>query len=196
MSATSSRTFRGIEGTDELVGTTRRRPTVPRESALYALVATDGRAPGTIARLALGLVMFPHGAQKMLGWFGGPGLSGTVGVLTSKGGLPVVVAGALIFTEFVSSLLLITGTFTRVAAFGIMSIMIGAILTTHLPNGFFMNWTGTQAGEGFEYHLLAIGLALVTIVLGGGALSIDRSLTRRRPTRERRAGVVEPVTRD
>jgi putative oxidoreductase len=197
MSATSSRTFRGREGTDELVGTTRRRPTVPRESALYSLVATDGRAPGTIARLALGLVMFPHGAQKMLGWFGGYGLSATYGFFTSKAGLPGVVAGAVIFTEFVASLLLITGTFTRIAALGIMSIMIGAILTTHLPNGFFMNWMGTQAGEGFEYHLLAIGLAVVAIILGGGALSIDRVLTNRRTTvRVRRGAVVEPVTRD
>ena len=197
MSATSSRTFRGIEGTDELVGTTRRRPTVPRDSALYSLVATDGRAPGTIARLALGLVMFPHGAQKMLGWFAGYGLNATYGFLTSKAGLPGVVAGAVIFTEFVSSLLLITGTFTRIAAFGIMSIMIGAILTENVHNGFFMNWTGTQTGEGIEYHLLAIGLAIVAIILGGGALSIDRALTKRRPTgRVRRGAVVEPVTRD
>jgi len=195
MSATSSRTFRGTEGTDELVGTTRRRPTIRRESPLHSLVATDGRAPATIARLALGLVIFPHGAQKMLGWFGGPGLSATYASLSSKAGLPGVVAGAVIFTEFVASLLLITGTFTRIAAFGIMSIMIGAILTTHLPNGFFMNWAGKQAGEGFEYHLLAIGLALVAIILGGGALSIDRMLTKRRPT-TRRGEVVEPVTRD
>jgi putative oxidoreductase len=198
MSATSSRTFRETQRTDEISATTRGRPTVPRESALHALVATDSRAPGTIARLALGLVMFPHGAQKMLGWFGGPGLSGTFDALTSKGGLPGVVAGAVIFTEFVSALLLITGTFTRIAAFGIMTIMIGAILTTHLPNGFFMNWTGTQAGEGFEYHLLAIGMALVAIVLGGGALSVDRWMTTR-GTAERgrpRGVVVEPVTRD
>src|SRR5205085_218513 len=113
MSATTSRTYRGVEGTDELVGTTRGRPTVPRDSALYSLVATDGRAAGTIARLALGLVMFPHGAQKMLGWFGGYGLSATYGFLTSKAGLPGVVAGAVIFTEFVSSVLLIAGAFTR-----------------------------------------------------------------------------------
>lgn len=195
MSATSSRTFRGTGATDELVGTTRRRATVRRESALHSLVATDGRAAATIARLALGLVIFPHGAQKMLGWFGGYGLSATYASLTSKAGLPGVVAGAVIFTEFVASLLLITGTFTRIAAFGIMSVMIGAMLTAHLPNGFFMNWTGTQAGEGFEYHLLAIGLALVAIILGGGALSIDRVLTKRHPT-ERRGEVVEPVTLD
>jgi putative oxidoreductase len=186
-----------VEGTDELVGTTRGRPTIPRESALHALVATDGRAPGAIARLALGLVMFPHGAQKMLGWFGGYGLAGTYGFLTAKAGLPGVVAGAVIFVEFVSAVLLIAGLFTRLAAFGIMAIMIGAILTTHLPNGFFMNWTGQQAGEGFEYHLLAIGLALVAIILGGGGISIDRLLTTRRPTtRYRDRGVVEPATLD
>jgi len=197
MSATSSRTYRGLEGTDELVGTTRGRPVAPRESALHALVATDGRAAGTIARLALGLVMFPHGAQKMLGWFGGYGLTATFGFLTAKAGLPGPVAGAVIFVEFVSAVLLVAGLFTRLAAFGIMAIMIGAILTTHLPNGFFMNWAGNQAGEGFEYHLLAIGLALVAIVLGGGAGSIDRALTtRRQSARYRQGGVVEPVTRD
>lgn len=195
MSATTSRTLRETGGRDEIVGTTRGRPTAPRHTALHSLVATDGRAPGTIARLALGLVMFPHGAQKMLGWFGGYGIHGTYAFLTSKAGLPGVVAGAVIFTELVASLLLITGTFARIAAFAIMSIMIGAVLTTHLPNGFFMNWTGAQAGEGFEYHLLAIGLALITIIVGGGAISVDRVLTKRRAT-ERTGVVVEPVTRD
>ncbi|MDB4937683.1 MAG: hypothetical protein JWP87_4655 [Labilithrix sp.] len=194
MSATS-RTYRGTRDTDEIVAPGRRYGTTPRRSAFYSLVATDGRATGTIARLALGLVMFPHGAQKMLGWFGGYGFEGTFGFLTGKAGLPGVVAGLVIFTEFVGSLLLITGLFTRIAAFGIMSIMIGAILTTHLPNGFFMNWAGNQAGEGFEYHLLAIAVALVAIVAGGGAASIDRLLTKRsRPSVG--GGIVEPATLD
>ena len=197
----SSRTFRGSRDTDEIVAPTRRYGATPRTSALYSLIATDGRAAGAVARLTLGLIMFPHGAQKMLGWFGGYGFAGTFGFLTGKAGLPSVVAGAVIFTEFVASLLLITGTFTRIAAFGIMSIMIGAILTSHIPNGFFMNWTGTQAGEGFEYHLLAIGLAIIAIIVGGGAASVDRLVMKRRRSIEDRApggggGVVEPATLD
>jgi putative oxidoreductase len=194
MSATSPG-YRGTRDTDEIVAPGRRYGTTPRNSAFYSLVATDGRAAGTVARLALGLLMFPHGAQKMLGWFGGYGLEGTFAFLTTKAGLPGVVAGAVIFIEFVGSLLLIAGLFTRIAAFGIMAIMIGAILTTHFPNGFFMNWAGTKAGEGFEYHLLAIALALVAIIVGGGAASIDRFLTtRRRPPVSR--GIVEPATLD
>jgi putative oxidoreductase len=179
MSATS-RTFRGTSDTDDRVGTTRADATLPRYSALYQLVATDRRAVGTIARLALGIVMFPHGAQKMLGWFGGQGFAGTYSYFTTQAGLPGVIAGAEIIAEFVASLLLIFGAFTRVAAFAIMTIMIGAILLVHLPHGFFMNWTGQQAGEGFEYHLLAIGLALVGIIVGGGIVSVDRMLMKRR----------------
>jgi putative oxidoreductase len=191
----STRMFRGTRDPDEIIAPARRYGTTPRASALDSLIVTDGRAAGTVARLALGLVMFPHGAQKMLGWFGGYGFTGTFDFLTAKAGLPGVVAGAVIFTELVASLLLITGAFTRIAAFGIMAIMVGAILTTHIPNGFFMNWTGSQAGEGFEYHLLAIGLALVVMIVGGGAASVDRMLMkRRRPTVNR--GIVEPATLD
>jgi len=142
------------------------------------MLHTDNDYAALVIRLALGIVMFPHGAQKVLGWFGGYGFMGTMGFFTDTVGLPWIVALLVILAEFLGSIGLIVGALTRLAAFGIGSVMVGAILLVHLPNGFFMNWAGNQAGEGFEYHLLAIGLALALILKGGGAWSIDRIVTR------------------
>ena len=130
----------------------------------------------TGARLALAVVMFAHGAQKMLGWFGGNGFTGTMGFFTSKG-IPAPFAFLAIVAEFFGSMGLIVGLLGRVAAFGIFCNMVVAILTVHMSNGFFMNWFGKQAGEGFEYHILAIGLAVAVMIGGSGAASIDRALT-------------------
>jgi putative oxidoreductase len=132
-------------------------------SFLYKFVRTDASLAPLVARLTLGLVMFPHGAQKMLGLFGGGGWSKTIGFFTSSG-MPAPLAALVIITEFFCSIALIGGVVTRLAAVGILALMIGAIAMVHLKFGFFMNWMGTQAGEGFEYHLLAIGLALVLII--------------------------------
>jgi putative oxidoreductase len=131
----------------------------------------DWTAP--ISRVTLGVVMFPHGAQKALGWFGGYGFSGTMGFFTQTMGIPAPLAFLAIAAEFAGSLGLITGLFSRVAAFGIAMNMVVAILTVHSQFGFFMNWYGAQKGEGFEYHLLALGLALIVIIRGAGALSLD-----------------------
>jgi putative oxidoreductase len=147
--------------------------------ALKLLLQTNGGIPSLIARLTLGLVMFPHGAQKMLGWFGGHGFSGTMGFFTAMMHIPPLFALLAILAEFAGSLGLIVGLFGRVAAFGIACVMTVAILTVHLTNGFFMNWFGDQKGEGFEYHLLAIGLALVVIIAGSGAASLDGAIARR-----------------
>ena len=133
---------------------------------------TDGAAP-LLARITLGLVMFPHGAQKALGWFGGYGFTGTMGFFTGTLHIPALFAFLAILAEFAGSLALIAGLFSRVAALGIASVMTVAILTTHAANGFFMNWFGNQKGEGFEYHLLALGLALIVIICGGGKASLD-----------------------
>lgn len=141
------------------------------------LLATKNDLGIFVVRLMLGVVFFPHGAQKMLGWFGGYGFSGTMGFFTEKAGLPAALAFLVILGEFAGSLGLIVGFLSRIAAFGILCIMLGAIFTVHLPNGFFMNWYGTNAGEGFEYHLLAIGMALCILISGGGAYSLDRQLT-------------------
>lgn len=148
--------------------------------ALQLLVKTNNHnlAP-LIARLMLGLVMFPHGAQKMLGWFGGHGFSGTMNFFTGTMHIPAAFAFLAILAEFAGSLGLIVGLFSRVAAFGIASVMTVAILTVHAANGFFMNWSGNQPGEGFEYHLLAIGLALIVMIHGGGKASLDSVIQRK-----------------
>lgn len=143
------------------------------------ILKTEAMYSTTVLRLTLGIVMFPHGAQKMLGWFGGYGLSGTMGFFTGTMGIPAVFAFLAILAEFAGALGLLTGLLTRIAAFGIASVMVVAILTSHLDHGFFMNWMGNQKGEGFEYHLLALGLAIAIMIRGGGALSVDHKVTER-----------------
>ena len=125
------------------------------------------RGSHDILRLVLGVVFFAHGAQKMLGWFGGYGFHGTMGFFGHLG-MPASVAFLVICTEFFGGLGLIVGLLTRIAALGIGVEMIGAIFMVHLPNGFFMNWAGNQKGEGFEYHLLAIAIAATLLLRGSG----------------------------
>jgi putative oxidoreductase len=146
---------------------------------LQRILATDANVAPAIARVALGLVMFPHGAQKALGWFGGHGLAGTYGFMTAKLGIPGLFVVLAIAAEFVGALALIAGFGSRIAAFGIAAVMLVAIAMVHLSNGFFMNWTGAQAGEGFEYHLLALALAAIVLVEGGGKGSVDRAISSR-----------------
>jgi putative oxidoreductase len=132
----------------------------------------------TACRLILGSVMWVHGSQKMLGFFGGPGFSATVQGFREHLGLPQPVGALVVFMEFFGSLALILGLLGRVGAICVISVMVGAILLVHAQNGFFMNWYGKAPGEGFEYHLLAIGLALVPLAKGSGALSLDNGLLR------------------
>jgi putative oxidoreductase len=139
------------------------------------LLRTANSIPLAIVRFGLGLVMFAHGAQKMLGWFGGAGFSGTMGFFEQMG-IPAVLAFLAIAAEFFGGLGLIFGFLTRIAAFGVFMNMLVAILKIHGHNGFFMNWAGNQPGEGFEFHLLAIAIALAVIVGGAGAYSIDHAI--------------------
>jgi putative oxidoreductase len=143
---------------------------------LRKLMATEPRVSLLVLRLLLGGVMFPHGAQKVFGWWGGFGLSPTIGFFTSQMHIPLVFAWLAIAAEFLGSLGLIAGLLTRVAAFGIAVNMAVAVLMVHLKVGFFMNWMGNQKGEGFEYHLLAIAAALVLMIDGAGVASLDRAL--------------------
>src|SRR5882762_1035636 len=145
--------------------------------ALLTLFKTNDRFTPLIVRLTLGLVMFPHGAQKALGWFGGYGFSGTMNFFTGQMHIPALFAILAIAAEFAGSIGLITGFFSRVCAFGIAVVMLVATLLVHASNGIFMNWSGNQKGEGFEYRLLAIVLALVVILSGAGKWS-DRKSTR------------------
>lgn len=143
---------------------------------LRKLMATQPRVSLLLLRLLLGGVMFPHGAQKVLGWWGGYGLSATINAFTTHMGIPLVFAWLAVAAEFLGSLGLIVGLLTRVAAFGIAVNMVVAVLMVHMKNGFFMNWMGNQKGEGFEYHLLAIAAALVLMIDGAGLASLDRAL--------------------
>jgi putative oxidoreductase len=135
----------------------------------------------TILRLVLGVIFSAHGAQKMLGWFGGYGFSGTMGFFTHQMGIPAPFAFLAICAEFLGGLGLIIGLLGRIAAFGIICDMLVAVSLVHLQNGFFMNWAGNQKGEGFEYHLLAIAIALLILIKGSGAFSVDRFLTEELP---------------
>ena len=141
------------------------------------LMQTQPRLSLLVLRLLLGVVMFPHGAQKVLGWFGGQGLDATIQGFTTHMGIPLVFAWLAVAAEFLGSLGLIAGLLTRVAAFGIGVVMVVAVLMVHLANGFFMNWAGNQKGEGIEYHLLALAAALALMIEGGGKASLDRALT-------------------
>ena len=143
---------------------------------MKALLRTDDSLALLLARLALGGVMLPHGLEKTLGLFGGGSFAATMEFFTAKAGMPASLAVLVIVAESAGALGLIVGLLTRVAGFGIGSVMVGAILTVHLQNGFFMNWFGQQQGEGIEYHLLALGLALALFVGGGGKASIDRGI--------------------
>jgi len=136
------------------------------------LIGTHGDVVPLVLRLTLAVVMFAHGAQKTLGWFGGYGLRGTLDSLRMSG-VPSPVAVLAIMAEFLGPLGLAVGLLTRVAALGIAAVMLGAILTVHRQHGFFMNWYGSQQGEGFEYHVLAIGLAVALVLNGAGAWSLD-----------------------
>lgn len=144
---------------------------------LREIVQTGPELAPLFLRLALAVVIFPHGAQKLLGWFGGYGFQGTMGYFAGLG-FPAILGLAAILAESVGALGLLLGFLTRPAAAAIAVVMAVAAWTVHRPNGFFMNWFGQQKGEGYEFHILAAGLALALVVTGGGLFSIDRALSR------------------
>jgi putative oxidoreductase len=142
-----------------------------------SLVATGDSFAPTVLRLALGIMILPHGLQKTLGWFGGYGFKGTMGWLTGSLGAPWIFALLAILAESVGALMLIAGFGTRLAALGLGGVMLVAAWT-HRQNGFFMNWAGNQQGEGIEFHLLALGMVVALLILGGGKWSLDALLSR------------------
>src|SRR6266851_9092547 len=148
---------------------------------LRRLLVTDANTATVILRLVLGVVFFAHGSQKMLGWFGGYGFSGTMAYFTGPAHIPAVFAFLAIAAEFFGGLGLMFGFLTRIAAFGISVNMLVAIATVHGGVGFFMNWTGTQKGEGFEYHLLVLAMTAFLMIRGGGAFSLDRAIAKSSP---------------
>ena len=154
---------------------------------LRKLVGTTSDPVLLVLRLILGVVFFAHGAQKVLGWFGGYGFTGTMGYFTSTAHLPYAVALLPVLTEFLAPFALAAGFFTRIAAFALGFEMFVAIMTVHASNGFFMNWFGNQKGEGYEYHLLVIGLALALIVQGAGRFSADQAIANQTDAEPERA---------
>jgi putative oxidoreductase len=138
------------------------------------LLQTPDNPAFTLLRLSLGVVFFAHGAQKALGWFGGFGFAGTMQMFTHGMGIPGPLAALAIAAEFLGGIGLILGFLTRIAAFGILVDMLVALFKVHLNNGLFMNWTGAQRGEGFEFHILAIAMLLAVLARGAGAWSVDR----------------------
>ena len=144
---------------------------------LKKLFHTEDDTVLTILRLVLGVVFLAHGSQKMLGWFGGYGFKATMGFFTQTLHVPTVFAFLAICAEFFGGLGLLLGLLSRIAAFGIIANMLVAIFMVHLPNGFFMNWSGQQKGEGFEYHVLVVALTLAVMIKGVGAFSLDRAIS-------------------
>jgi putative oxidoreductase len=122
-----------------------------------------------VARVVVGTIFMAHGAQKLFGAFGGPGLAAVVQMMGPLGYLVTI-------GEFFGGLGLVFGILSRFSAASIIVIMLGAIATVHGKFGFFMNWAGNQAGEGFEYHLLAIGALLPIVIAGPGRFAVGRFL--------------------
>ncbi len=145
---------------------------------LHRLIRTQDDAALAAIRIALGVVMFAHGSQKMLGWFGGYGFNGTMGYFENQMHIPAALAFLAIAAEFFGGLGLLLGFVGRVAALGITVNMLVAIVKVHLPNGFFMNWSGQQKGEGFEYHLLVLAITTAVMLHGSGAWSVDYAIDR------------------
>ncbi len=145
------------------------------------ILSTNPRnAAALVARLALGITVFPHGAQKLLGWFGGPGFNGTMGFLNGMMHLPWIIALLVILIEFFGALFLIFGFLTRIAAFAIIVNFLGVLFSSIIHNGFFMNWGSQQnTPEGIEYFVLLFGLAIAALIAGGGAASVDAAITKK-----------------
>jgi putative oxidoreductase len=132
-------------------------------------------------RVILAIVIFPHGAQKMLGWFGGFGPSGTMGFLTRQMHIPAPVAMLVFVGEFFAPIALFFGFLGRLSALAIAIDFTVVALKVHIHNGFFMNWGGQQKGEGVEFFMLAVAIAIAIVIRGSGAFSIDRMLARDTP---------------
>jgi putative oxidoreductase len=163
----------------------RARKSQARARFLAFVATTDDLVP-TLLRVSLGGVVFAHGLQKVFGWFGGYGIAGTMGFFRSVG-IPDALGALVIASDFVGSLLILAGLLTRFASAAAFAVMLGAMLLVHWPNGFFMNWGGAPHGEGYELHLLALGMAASLVLSGGGRASLDGWLQRKLRATSRQA---------
>ncbi len=144
-----------------------------------ALVRTDHSPAQLFIRLALAIVIFPHGVQKVFGWFGGPGFDQTLEMFAGMG-FPTWSVILLMITEIAGPICLVLGLLSRLWALAIGTSMAICMFLNHVQHGFFMNWFGQQQGEGIEYHILIFGITLALIFRGSGAASIDRACTKDR----------------
>jgi putative oxidoreductase len=128
-----------------------------------------------VVRLGLGVVFFAHGSQKVFGWFGGPGLAGTIKSFRGLG-LPPAAATLAAFIEFLGGCAMLTGLLARPAAVGIIVIMLVAIAKVHAKHGFFLNLGVPGKGPGYEFNFVLIAVALAILIGGAGVLSIDRAI--------------------
>ncbi len=147
-------------------------------SIVRAFCRTPNEVAPLVLRVCFAVVMFPHGLQKVFGLYGGQGIQGTMQSFTDQLHIPPLFAFLAIVTEFIAPLLLAVGLLTRLAALALGIQMTVAALMVHVKVGFFMNWFGTQQGEGFEYHILAVAIALALVLKGGGAASLDSAIVR------------------
>jgi putative oxidoreductase len=146
-----------------------------------AMFTTGNTTGPLLLRIFLAVVLLAHGSQKLLGMFGGFGFSGTMDFFTHTMGFPRILGFGIIFLEFFGSIALLAGLATRPVSVALLVLMLGIIFTSHWQNGFFMNWFGSQKGEGFEYFVLYIGGLCSLMVSGGGKASVDRLLSASQP---------------
>lgn len=132
----------------------------------------------TFLRISLGILFLPHGLQMAFGWFGGGGWQASMNYLQGSMELPAMIAYGVVLTQLLGSLFLFAGLFTRGMAFLILVIMGGAVYTSHIDHGFFMNWNGQQDGEGFEYHIAVFAITIPVIIYGGGKWAFDQQLAK------------------
>lgn len=152
---------------------------------LNKLFATDEKNYSLLfLRVVAAIVILPHGAQKLLGWFGGAGLQATLSTFSAYLGIPSYLTILAVLAESIGALLLLFGLLSRVSAFGLAVTMVVAVFTAHIHNGFFMNWGGSAKGEGFEYHLIYFAIVMVIAVKGAGAFALDSLLARKTARRE------------
>jgi putative oxidoreductase len=147
---------------------------------LKKVLSTPNDPTLTLARIILAVIFFAHGSQKMFGFFGGRGVAGTIEIFQQSMGIPAPLTVLAMIAEVFGAVGLFLGLFSRIAALGVLVVMIVAPFANHLYPNFFMNWQGRQMGEGYEYHLLAIALIVTILVRGAGALSFDRAISGRR----------------
>lgn len=142
------------------------------------IFSSDGSYLGLLLRVTAGAIMLPHGAQKMIGLFGGYGFKPTMDYFTQTMGLPWIISFLVIIIEFAGALSLIFGFASKIWALAFIAVMIGAIMTTSYKNGFFMNWFGNQSGEGYEFHLLMIAICIGVVITGSGKYALDNMFNR------------------